>query len=181
MTAATATLDEILAHETAKDIRLNLRLLRESQKLTPAQAWGTALASAIASRCAAVTRAVAAEATPHLSPEGARAARVAGTMMGLTNVYYRFLHLVDATEYGQLPAGLRMQSLGNPGVPKVDFELWSLAASAVKGCGSCVASHERHLRQAGVAPEAVQEAVRIASVVHAAATAADAAAALDER
>ncbi|HVQ24122.1 MAG TPA: carboxymuconolactone decarboxylase family protein [Planctomycetota bacterium] len=181
MTTATATLDEILAHETAKDLRLNLRLLRESQRLTPAQAWGTALTAAFASRSAAVTRAVAAEAAPHLTPEAARAARVAATMMGLTNVYYRFLHLVDAAEYGQLPAGLRMQSLGNPGVSKLDFELWSLAASAIKGCGSCVASHEKHLRQAGVAPESVQEAVRIASLVHAAAVASDAAEALGER
>lgn len=178
-TARAATLDELLSHETAKDLRLNLRLLRESRALTPAQAWGTALTSAIASRSAPVTRAVAAEAAPHLTPEAARAARVAGTMMGLTNIYYRFLHLVEAPEYGQLPAGLRMQSLGNPGVPKVDFELWSLAASAIKGCGSCVASHERHLRQAGVAPEAVQEAVRIASLVHATAIASDAAEALD--
>jgi alkyl hydroperoxide reductase subunit D len=123
---------------------------------------------------------VAAEAAPHLSQPAAHAARVAATMMGLTNVYYRFLHLVEAPEYGQLPAGLRMQSLGNPGVPKLDFELWSLAASAIKGCGSCVQAHERQLRAAGASPELIQEAVRIASLVHAAATAADAAEALGE-
>lgn len=174
------TLDQLLAHETAKDLRLNLRLLRESTLLSPQQRWGTALAAAIASRNAAVTRAVAAEAEPHLSPEAARAARVAATMMGLTNIYYRFLHLVEAPEYGQIPAGLRMQSLGNPGVPKPDFELWSLAASAVTGCGSCVKAHERQLREAGVSREQIQDAVRIASLVHAAATAADAASALGE-
>jgi len=178
--AATATLDQLLAHETAKDLRLNLRLLRESKALSPVQAWGTALASAIASRSTAVTRAVAAEAAPQLPPEAARAARVAGTMMGLTNVYYRFLTLAEMPDYAQMPAGLRMQSLGDPGVPRTDFELWALAASAVKGCGSCVKSHERRLREHGATAEMIQEAVRIASLVHAAAIAADAAEALDE-
>ena len=174
LTAAVPTIEQLLDHETAKDLRLNLRLLREARLLTPAQAWGTALASAFASRNVLLTRAVAAEAAQHLGAEGARAARVAATMMGLTNVYYRFLHLVEAPEYGQLPAGFRMQSLANPGVPRLDFELWSLAASAIKGCGGCVKSHERHLREAGASPELIQEAVRIASLVHAAATAADA-------
>ncbi len=28
-----------------------------------------------------------------------------------------------------------MNVIGNPGVEKVDFELWSLAVSAVNGCG----------------------------------------------
>jgi len=125
-----------------------------------------------------VLRAVAAEAAPHLPPEAARSAVLAATLMGMNNVYYRFTHLVGAPEYAQMPAGLRMQGMANPGVPRLDFELWSLAASAIKGGGSCVASHEKHLRQAGVAPESVQEAVRIASLVHAAAVAVEGAEAL---
>ena len=167
MPAATATLDEILAHDTAKDLRLNLRLLRESRALTPAQAWGTALASAIASRSAAVTRAVAAEAAPHLTPEAARAARVAGTMMGLTNIYYRFLHLVEDGEYQTMPARLRMNVIANHGIDKLDFELISLAVSAVNGCGLCVTSHEKKLRSHDVSREAIQSAVRIAATIHA--------------
>ena len=172
-------LDALLAHESAKDLRLNLRVLRENPLLTPAQAWGTALASAVAARSPAVIRAVAAEGAPHLGPEALRAARVAGTMMGMNNIYYRFLHLVESPEYGQIPAGLRMHSLAEPGVPKVDFELWALAASAVNGCGWCVQAHERKLRQAGAGPEMIHAAARIASIVHGVATAADAAEALD--
>jgi alkyl hydroperoxide reductase subunit D len=87
--------------------------------------------------------------------------------MGMNNVYYRFLHLVEDEEYAKLPARLRMNVLGSPGVAKADFELLSLAVSAVNGCGKCVASHERALRQHGVPREAVQSAVRIASVIHA--------------
>ena len=88
-------------------------------------------------------------------------------MMGMNNIYYRFLHLVEDEEYGRLPARLRMSVIGNPGIERIDFELCSLAVSAINGCGACVASHERQLRQHGLSREAVQSAVRIAAVVHA--------------
>lgn len=165
------TLDELLPADTAKDLRLSLRVIREPRVLTPAQAWGTALAAAHAARGASVLRAVATEAAAQLSPEAARGATLAATLMAMNNVYYRFTHLVGAPEYGQLGAGLRMQGLANPGVPKVDFELWSLAASIVNGCGMCMTAHERQLRAVGVPAEAVQEVARIAAVVHAAAAA----------
>ena len=38
--------------------------------------------------------------------------------MGMNNVYYRFLHLVEDAEYAQLPARLRMNVIGNPGIDK---------------------------------------------------------------
>ena len=63
--------------------------------------------------------------------------------------------------------------MARPGVDKVDFELWSLAVSAVNGCGMCIDSHEKVLRQAGLGVEAIQAAVRIAAVVHAVAATLD--------
>jgi len=39
--------------------------------------------------------------------------------------------------------------------------------SAINGCGTCVASHERTLRKHEMSREAVQSAVRIAATVHA--------------
>jgi alkyl hydroperoxide reductase subunit D len=87
--------------------------------------------------------------------------------MGMNNVYYRVLHLVEDPEYAQLPARLRMNVIGNPGIDKVDFELLSLAVSAINGCGTCVASHERQLRKHELTRETVQSAVRIAATVHA--------------
>jgi len=39
--------------------------------------------------------------------------------------------------------------------------------SAINGCGSCVASHERTLRKHDVSAQAVQSAARIAAVIHA--------------
>jgi alkyl hydroperoxide reductase subunit D len=88
--------------------------------------------------------------------------------MAMNNVYYRALHLMENTEYQTLRAGLRMNILAGHGVDKMDFELWSVAVSAINGCGMCLDSHERTLRQHGVSNVAVQAAIRIAAVVHAA-------------
>jgi alkyl hydroperoxide reductase subunit D len=87
--------------------------------------------------------------------------------MAMNNVYYRFVHLASAPDYKSLPAKLRMNVIGRPGVEKVDFELWSLAVSAINGCGMCIDAHEQVLRQAGVGVEAIQASVRIAAVVNA--------------
>lgn len=100
--------------------------------------------------------------------------------MAMNNVFYRTRHLLSDPEYGNLRAGLRMNVIGNPGVDKVDFELWSLAVSAINGCGMCLDSHEQVLRKAGVDRETIQEAVKIASVLQAVGATLDAEAALAE-
>ena len=87
--------------------------------------------------------------------------------MGMNNIYYRFLHLVEDGEYQTMPARLRMNVIANHGIDKIDFELISLAVSAVNGCGLCVTSHEKKLRSHDVSREAIQSAVRIAATVHA--------------
>ena len=58
--------------------------------------------------------------------------------------------------------------LANPGVEKLDFELWSTAVSAINGCGACLDAHEGELRKHGVPNVQVQAALRIGAVVHAA-------------
>lgn len=154
----------------ARDLRLNLASVLTPQGapgLSTTQLWMTALAAAIAARNGALVQAIEAEAASHLAPAELEAARAAAAIMGMNNVYYRFLHLVEDDEYARLPARLRMNVLGNPGIGKADFELVSLAVSAVNGCGRCVTAHERILRQHGVDRETVQSAVRIASVLHA--------------
>jgi lipoyl-dependent peroxiredoxin subunit D len=49
----------------------------------------------------------------------------------------------------------------------VDFELWSIAVSAVNGCGKCIIAHEKTLVEKDVPAETIIAAVRIASVLHA--------------
>ena len=63
--------------------------------------------------------------------------------MAMNNVYYRFVHLASNPEYGTMPAKLRMNVIGTPGIDKDDFELFSLAVSAMNGCGMCIDSHEK--------------------------------------
>ncbi|MFP5297154.1 MAG: carboxymuconolactone decarboxylase family protein, partial [Alphaproteobacteria bacterium] len=117
---------------------------------------------------APVVRAVEAQAANVLTPEAMNAAKAAAAIMGMNNIYYRSLHLMKNPEYTTLPARLRMNVLANPGVAKMDFELWSTAVSAINGCGACMDAHEGELRKHGVANTQVQAALRIASVVHAA-------------
>jgi alkyl hydroperoxide reductase subunit D len=161
----------------AKDLKLNLGSLATEPSLSPQQRAGVFIASAIASRNAGVTRAIVAEFAPQLSPEALNAAKAAAAIMGMNNIYYRFTHLVGG-DYPTLPARLRMNVMLRPGVERVDFELWSLAVSAVNGCGMCMESHEKVVRQAGLTQEQVQAAVRIAAVVHAVAVTLEAEASL---
>jgi alkyl hydroperoxide reductase subunit D len=125
-----------------------------------------ALAAAVAARNAVLLREIEAESAAKLEPAQANAARAAAAIMGMNTVYYRFLHLVENPEYAKLPARLRMNVIGNPGVDKTDFELYSLAVSAINGCGACMAAHEKVVRKGGITAEGVQSAVRIAAVVH---------------
>jgi alkyl hydroperoxide reductase subunit D len=174
-----ALLDTLPAY--AKDLRLNLSSLLRQTELSEQQIWGTLLASAIAARNRCLLEAVEAEAGAHLTPQALEAARGAAAIMGMNNVYYRFLHLAANERYRSLPARLRMNLLRTHGVETVDFELWSTAVSAINGCGSCVKAHEKVLREKGMTEEAILAAVRIAAVVHGVAVTLDAAEALPGR
>ncbi|MQY07530.1 alkyl hydroperoxide reductase [Actinomadura macrotermitis] len=151
----------------AKDTKLNLGSVTSTSQLTEQQLWGTVLATALASRNPVVIRELAEEAGDYLSAEAFAAAKGAASIMAMNNVYYRSTHLLSDETYGTLRAGLRMNIIGKPGVDKVDFELWCLAVSAINGCGMCLDSHEKVLREAGMPREQIQEAIKIASVVHA--------------
>ena len=150
----------------AKDLKLNLGSLASEPSLTAQQRAGTFVVAALASRNATVTAALVGEFGPQLSADALAAAKAAASVMGMNNVYYRFTHLVGGS-YAQMPAKLRMNVMAKPGVDKLDFELWSLAVSAVNGCGMCMESHEKVVRAGGLTAEQVQAAVRIAAVVHA--------------
>jgi alkyl hydroperoxide reductase subunit D len=152
----------------AKDIKLNISSLANDETLNPQQLWGTMLASALAGRNEYVISQITEEAKANLSPEAFEAAKAAAAIMGMNNVYYRFVHLASNKDYQTMQAKLRMNIIGNPGVEKIDFELWSLAVSAINACGMCIDAHEAQLIQHGVSKERIQTAVRIASVIHAA-------------
>src|SRR5688572_25054297 len=154
----------------ARDLKLNLGSVLTTTGapgLNEKQVWSIALASAIAARNTSFARSIEAESRALLSDVDVEGAKAAAAIMGMNNIYYRFLHLVEDGEYQSMPARLRMNVIANHGIDKLDFELISLAVSAVNGCGLCVTSHEKKLRAHEVSREAIQSAVRIAATIHA--------------
>jgi alkyl hydroperoxide reductase subunit D len=154
----------------AKDLRLNMGSLLNDQLLGDQRKYGLLLACAHGTGYRPIVAAAEAEVEGKLEPQAANAARAAAAVMAMNNVYYRFVHLVSNPEYGKMPAKLRMNVIASPGIDKADFELFSLAVSAMNGCGMCIDSHERVLAQHEVKPETIQAAVRIGAIVKAVAT-----------
>ncbi len=152
----------------AKDIKLNISGLANEDTLSAQQFWGCMMACAMTGGNAFVIREVADEAAQNLLAEAMNAAKAAASIMAMNNVYYKFVGMSANQEYKTMPAKLRMNVIGNPGVDKGDFELWSLAVSAMNGCKFCVDSHEAQLKNHGIDSAKVQTAVRIASVMAAA-------------
>jgi alkyl hydroperoxide reductase subunit D len=150
--------------EYAKDLKLNLGTISRSTELTEQQLWGALVATAAATKSQRLLREISEDALDILSEEAYNAALGAAAIMGMNNVFYRTKGQLDG-RYDDLRAGLRMNIIGNPGVEKADFELWSLAVSAINGCGHCLAAHETVLRDANVERTAIFEAIRLASII----------------
>lgn len=158
--------------ESARDIRLNLQSVLQTEALTPAQRWGTAIASAVAARSTALRDALIADArAAAVSDAVIDDALAAAALMAMNNVYYRFRHMIGKPSYGEKPARLRMQRIAKPAASKVDFELFCLAVSAINGCEMCIRSHEQVVLGGGLSEDQVHDAVRVAATVNAAAVA----------
>ncbi len=160
--------------EYAKDTKLNLGKIMDEdgvEGLSLKQGYMTALASAYATQQESVIAAIHGEVAAQLDEAEITAAKAAATIMGMNNVYYRFVHLVSDKDFATMPANLRMNVIGNPGIDKVDFELMSLAVSAINGCGMCIDAHVNEVTKAGISKQGVQSAIRIAAVLAAAAQA----------
>jgi alkyl hydroperoxide reductase subunit D len=154
----------------AKDIRLNLGSILSDQLIGEERKAALLLTCAHGSGYRPLVEAAEAEVGHKLGEQVANAARGAAALMAMNNVYYRFVHLTSNPEYGTMPARLRMNFIGSHGIAKEEFELMSLAVSAMNCCVMCIDSHERVLLEHGVKPDAIQSAVRIAAVMKALAT-----------
>ena len=158
----------------AKDTKLNLGTVLTPEgapDLTQNQIYGAALASAYSIGNKELIEAILVEGEATLSPEEIEATKAAATIMAMNNIYYRFTYMASNKEYGKMPAKLRMGIIGNPGIAKVDFELYCLSVSIINGCGMCVDAHVHEVEKAGITKLGVQSVARIAAVVNAAAKA----------
>jgi len=156
--------------EAAKDAKLNLKSVTQTQFLSPIQAWGTALACAYNEGRQELVGALLADGAEVLDQGVIDDARAAAALMSMNNVYYRFRHMVDKPIYTSFSARLRMTWIARPATDRATFELFCLAVSAINGCEMCIRSHEGVLTQHGVKEEAIHEAVRIAAVIRSAST-----------
>ncbi len=165
-------IDPVIAlPEFAKDLRLNYSSLLREELMTERQKMGVLLVSALATRCQPLIEAIRAQAGDVLDAKDIAAVNAAASLMAMNNVYYRFTHAADNQVYAAKPARLRMNVIASPGVDKADFELWSLAASAINFCARCINAHEAALRQEGLRDDTIQAAIRYAAVINGLATA----------
>lgn len=155
----------------AKDTRINLgtAFSRESfPALSEVQQYGLLLATALTVGSEKLKNAVLEAGAAVLTDADIRGAHSAASIMAMNNVYYKSMQLLNDPELAQLPARLRMTVIGNPGISKVDFELYCLAVSAINGCGACLKAHSNELVKHEVSKESIHSAIRIASIVNAA-------------
>jgi len=155
--------------EHAKDIKINLKnvLDVERSKLSAKQIGIISLACAVAAKNKEIIEAIEGKAKEVLDEKELNAAKGAAVIMGMNNIYYRFVHLSSNKAYSSMPPALRMQIIANHEINKIDFELASLAVSAINGCGACIDSHEATLKKEGITEDKIQEAIKIAAVINA--------------
>jgi alkyl hydroperoxide reductase subunit D len=157
--------------EWARDLKLNLQAVLRETPLSAEARWGVAVAAAAAARNPRLRAAVLADARREVAEAVIEDALAAAALMAMNNVYYRFRHLVGHAPYGEKPARLRMNRMVKPAGSKLDFELFSLAVSAINGCGACMESHDKVVRTGGITEDQVHDAIRIAATVNAVAVA----------
>ena len=153
----------------AKDNKLNIDNILSitgAPGLSQNQIYSIALACAYSTKCTKLVNAILHDAKDILSDKEIFAAKSAVSIMAMNNVYYRFLHYAADQEMFNMPANLRMQVIERSGVNKIDFELYSLAISALNGCGLCMKSHKVLLEKSGVSKLTIQSVIRITSVVN---------------
>lgn len=156
----------------ARDVKINLGTVLTtdgSPDLNEAQIAGIALSSAYSIGGKILIAAVESKFSNVLTPEIRNAAKAASAIMAMNNVYYRYVHLAHDEAISKLPAKLRMNIMSNSGVPKIDFELMSLAISALNGCGACMEAHTKELSKHELSKVAIQSSVKIAAVLNSAA------------
>jgi lipoyl-dependent peroxiredoxin subunit D len=153
--------------DSAKDIKLNLQAVLRESTLSNDQKWGVAVASAAAARHAQLLAVVVDEARREVAATVIDDGLAAAALMAMNNVYYRFRHMIGKASYSEKPARLRMNRLVKPATNKTDFELFSLAVSAINGCEMCLRAHEHVVIEGGLSEEQIHDAVRIAATLHA--------------
>ena len=149
--------------EYAKDTKLNLDAVINRSTLDATVAQGCALAAAMATGNGKLVSFI----QSGLEDANERdAALTASSLMGMNNVWYPYVEMVNDPNLAGLPAQLRMNAIAtHGGTTKVNFEAYSLAASIVGKCHFCVKAHYDTLKKEGMTVEQLRDVGRIAAVI----------------
>ena len=149
--------------EYAKDTKLNIDAVINRSTLGRVVADGCALAAAMATGNGKLVTFI------QSGLEDAKerdAALTASALMGMNNVWYPYVEMVNDPNLAGLPAQLRMNAIAtHGGTSKVNFEAYSLAASIVGKCHFCVKAHYDTLKKEGMTVEQLRDIGRIAAVI----------------
>ncbi len=149
-----------------RDLSLNLKKLLEEGPLEPTERFMNLLAIGTTLEDQALMKMAKTQLEELSVPADQirESAEVAG-IMGMNNVYYKFRsYLPEEVRSDYQRAGLRMMSLGKPVTGKQSFEMMAMSVSVVNGCPSCIASHEKSLKDLGVSADRIHELARMAAV-----------------
>lgn len=148
--------------EYAKDTKLNLDAVIKRSTLSQEEAEGCAVAAAMATGNGKLLSFVMS------SMENATerdAALTAASLMGMNNVWYPYVEMVNGALDG-IPPQLRMNAIAtHGGTTKARFEAYSLAASIVGKCHFCVKAHFDTLKAEGYSVDQLRDIGRIAAVI----------------
>jgi alkyl hydroperoxide reductase subunit D len=149
--------------EYAKDTRLNLDAVINRSSLNAIVAEGCALAAAMSTGNGKLVSFIQSGMEDSKERD---AALTASSLMGMNNVWYPYVEMVDDPNLTGLPAQLRMNAIAtHGGTTKVNFESYSLAASIVGKCHFCVKAHYDTLKKEGMTVEQLRDIGRIAAVI----------------
>ena len=149
--------------EYAKDTKLNLDAVIKRSTLPEEEAEACALAAAMATGNGKLVSFIQSSMTNAVERD---AALTASSLMGMNNVWYPYVEMVDDANLKGLPAQLRMNAIAtHGGSTKGRFEAYSLSASIVGKCHFCVKSHYDNLKKEGYTVEQLRDIGRIAAVI----------------
>ena len=149
--------------EYAKDTRLNLDAVIKRSTLPEEEAEACALAAAMATGNGKLVSFIQSSMTNAVERD---AALTASSLMGMNNVWYPYVEMVDDANLAGLPAQLRMNAIAtHGGTTKARFEAYSLSASIVGKCHFCVKSHYDNLKKEGYTVEQLRDIGRVAAVI----------------
>ncbi len=149
--------------EYAKDTKLNLDSVINRSTLDITVANGCALAAAMATGNGKLVTFIQSSMEDATERD---AALTASSIMGMKNVWYPYVEMVNDPNLSGLPPQLRMNAItSHGGTSKVNFESYALAASIVGKCHFCVKAHYETLRKEGMTVEQLRDVGRIAAVI----------------